>query len=467
MKSQRLFSALLICALTCSISANADRSSSSDSLRRVKSGSVPVYLITQEDVPVVIKQPGEYILAKSIKYSGSHSAITIAANNVKLNFRNCSIILENSDATGISVIDSSEVVIEGDAIINICHREQHGNGIHVCKSSDVQLKNVYTKHHHHGILLTDARNVSILNSQLSHSWQSGAAVKNSINVLFDDCVFEGSKRNGLVFSQDNRDCRVINSSFPYSQFTNMLVQQITGMMVSNCSFTDLGGDAEKSNIVQFGDVTHEDQIARDIIFQNNTITNRAGCNTNTSLEGLALVNVSGMIVDTCIVDIDNTGSDPEDDLSAIHIGDGSGTNVGSDIVIKNSVVEGTAMNGIYPDVGSSNIMIDNVLASNALKNGIFLVGTSASIVKNSTVTNNGTNGIFLGEGSTNNSLSGNFVTANGQSIITSSTLPQGAGIGIDESATNTLGINNQVFANEGMSVQDLGSHNFFTGNSSF
>ncbi len=467
MKQARLFSAIMLLAMSFSICAQADRSSSSDTLRRVKSGSVPVYLISQEDIPAVIKHPGEYILAKSVKYSGSHSAITIAANNVKLNLRNCSIILENSDATGISIIDSSEVVIEADAIVNICHKEQHGNGIHVCKSSDVQLQNVYTKHHHNGILVTESRNVSIVGSEFFHPWHSGVTVKHSIDVSIDNCEFEGSKRNGLVFSNCNRDCRVTNSKFPYAQQTNMLVEQITGMMVANCSFTDLGGDSCKTNIVQFGDVVNDDQIARDIIFENCTITNRAGENTNTNIEGLALVNVAGMIIDSCIIDIDNTGSNQEDDLSAIHIGDGSGLNVGSDIVIRNSIVEGPAMNGIYPDVGSFNIVIDNVSVSNALKNGIFLAGTSASVVKNSTITNNGTNGIFVGEESQNNLIVNNFATSNGHSIIEDSSLPQGAGIGFDESASDNLVQNNQAFANEGMSFQDFGTHNFSTGNSSF
>src|SRR5208337_4810349 len=125
------------------------------------------------------------------------------------------------------------------------------------------------------------------------------------------------------------------------------------------------------------------------IFTNCTIRNRPPEGGNTAPEGLGLYNVSGVLVDSCIVDIDNTGQPQEIDLSGIHIGNGTGVQVGTNVTIRNTIVQGPSTDGFYPDIGSTNIVIENCLASGALKDGIFLAGTSSSTVQNCTVVSNG------------------------------------------------------------------------------
>ncbi len=462
MKCSRLFSSMLLLSLSVGSYAHAKSHHSHHSHSLKKSDSLPVYVICQEDIPLVIHKSGEYVLKQSIHYNNIGSAITIAADNVKLNLRNSSIRLGHCTANGIKVCNASEVVIEADKIINTCEYTQAGNGIEVENSNDVIIKHVMTENNYNGILIKNSSDVSVFQSQFLNAVNAGANVVASVDVLFDSCDFPGSLKNGALFTGANRDCRLVNCDFPNAQFTNLLVQQVTGMMVDDCSFTNVGGDPYKSNLVQFGDVNG--QVASDVIFQECTIINRVGGNSNP--EGLALTNVSGVLVDSSVIDIDNRGSNPEADRSAIHIGDGTGIQTGSSVTIRNTICEGPAMNGFYPDSGSLNIVIDNCLASNALKNGIFLAGTQAGVVTNCTVSNNGTNGIFIGEESANNACLNNVVTMNGFAIIESDT-PTGTGIGITGDSSYNLIQNNQVFSNAVMNIEDDGTNNVLVNNTSF
>jgi len=430
-----------------------------------------VYYIKQRDIPYVITRPGKYVLKEDIYYKGSQNAITIAANDVKLDLRNFSITLKNSTATGILVSNVSEIVIMSDAIINISNSSQTGYGIHLVDANKVLLSNIFTENHFDGLFIENSTDVTILKSQFLNPVNAGAAVSASTNVIFNGCVFAGSSNNGLLFSGTNQDCTLINSDFPDAQFSNLLVQQINGMSVENCSFTNNGGDPGKANLVQFGDVNTPDQIVNDLIFKNCTIVNRPSAGGNTAPEGLGLYNVSGALVDSCIVDIDNTGQPQEIDLSSIHIGNGTGVQIGTNIIIRNTISKGPATDGYYPDIGSTNIVIDTCLASNALKDGIFLAGTSASVVQNCTVVNNGTNGIFLGEVSSDNAVINNVVIQNGFNIITPITDPSlpptGTGIGIASDSFSNLIQNNQVFDNAVMNIQDNGIGNMLIDNTVF
>ncbi len=431
-----------------------------------KTDSLPVYVICQEDIPVVIRKSGEYVLNKSIHFNNLGSAITIRADNVKLNLRNSSIFLGHAGATGITVQDASEVIIEGDKIINKSHHPQTGNGIALVNANDVIIKKILTENNFNGLFISNSSDVSVFQSEFLSPVNAGAKIVASTDVLFDACDFTGSANAGALFTGENQDCRITNCDFPDAAFTNLLVQQCSGMMVDGCSFTNLGGDSEKSNLVQFGDV--DSQIVNDAIFKNCTIVNRS---SNTNPEGLALTNVYGMLIDSCVIDIDNTGQPQEDDRSCIHIGDGSGDQIGTNITIRNTICQGSATDGFYPDIGSSNIVIDSCLAANALKDGIFLAGTTASVVQNCTVVNNGTNGIFVGEESSNNAILNNVVSKNGFSIITPDTDPSlpptGTGIGINADSSYNLVQDNQVFSNAIMNIQDDGTNNVLLNNTSF
>lgn len=425
-----------------------------------------VRIITQRDIPLVIKNSGEYILKGSIKFKGTGPAITIQANNVKLNLNNASIKLSNPSGSGVLVKDSSEVEIESDAIINTSTGAQKGNGIHVVNSTKVLLLSIFAQNHFNGVFIENSEDVTVLQSNFMNPTNAGGNVVASTNVTFDHCVFEGSANNGLLFSGANQDCVVTHCEIPNAAFTNLLVQQMKGMFVENSSFTNVGGDPTKPNLVQFGDVNTPDQIVFDLIFKNCTIVNRPPEGGNTNPEGLGLYNVAGALVDGCVIDTDNTGQPQEIDLSGIHIGNGSGVQVGTNVTISNTIVQGPSTDGFYPDIGCTNIVIDSCLATGALKDGIFLAGTSSSTVKNCTVVDNGTNGVFIGEASFSNSVRHCTIINNGFNIIPESLPPTGNGVGIAEDSSFNLIQGNEIFQNF-TNITDDGTDNVFVNNIEF
>jgi len=174
---------------------------------------------------------------------------------------------------------------------------------------------------------------------------------------------------------------------------------------------------------------------------------------NTAPEGITIFNGTGFLIDSCIIDIDNTDQDPDADLSGIH------PIATSNTIIRNSIFQGPATNGIYPDEDSSGIVIENNLVSGALKDGIFLAATTASTVVGNTVINNGTNGIFLGEVSSSNVISNNVVNGNGFNPIASSIPPIGNGIAIATDSSMNIIQGNTVFNNAVNGIDDQGTNN--------
>jgi parallel beta-helix repeat protein len=424
--------------------------------------------IYQTDIPLIIKKPGTYFLKENIVYKHSDAAIIIKANNVVLNFETFSLTLSKHKATGILVENASEFVIIGDTIINTSSRKQQGHGIKIVKSNIGLIQNSFTIRNRNGLFIKKSNGIQVQNSDFSHAAQSGALVQESTIVAFDNCVF-ADNNNGLTLSGANKDILITNSSFPSSTFSNLNVQQVDGMIVDNCSFTNIGGASTKLNLVQFGDANPE-QACNDVIFSNCTIINRpAHLPTlgNTAPEGLGIYQGSGFLVDSCVIDIDNTNQDPDADLSGIHISNpGLGINgtIASNVIVRNCIIQGPATDGLYPDIGSSGVVLENNLVTGALKDGIFLAGTTASTVVGNTVVNNGTNGIFVGEVSSSNAIIDNVVNNNGFNPISASLPPIGNGIAIaSDSPMNTVQ-GNTVFNNAIYGIDDQGANNQIIGN---
>jgi len=419
-------------------------------------------LIRQKNIPYTIKKPGEYRLAETVKYHGPGAAITIHADDVKLNLDSSSIILTSSSATGILVHDVSKFVIEGGAIVNEHVGAQSGFGIHILNAAHGLIKNVLTSYHLDGLLVENSHDIHAGASQFWRAEGAGAAVLKSTNITFDASLFADSG-NGLIFSSTNTDCQVLNSEFPSSTFSNLYVQQINGLLVRGCLFNNGAGNPSKANLIQLGDALPA-QTCNDVIIKECTIINRPAHSPvlgNTSPEGIGIYQGSGFVVEECMIDTDNTNQDPAADLSGIHVsnpGLGSGT-IASNVVIRLCVVQGPATNGLYPDIGSSGVVIEECLTTGAQKNGIFLAGTTASMVRNNIVVNNGTNGIFLGETSVGNAVSGNVVSSNGFILTSTSLPPAGNGISIALDSTKNLIQRNEVFNNAVDGISDQGTGN--------
>jgi len=419
--------------------------------------------ITRRMIPFTIIESGKYQLADNITFTKPGAAITIAADNVQLNLAAHSIELTDAKAIGIDVKSITEFVIENDNIKNTSSSPQTGFGIRVKGARKGLIQNVFTVNHLAGLRIEDSVDIRVEGSEFFHATEAGASVVASKNIAFTACAFDASG-NGLKFSGANQDCSMMNCKVPSSKFQNLLVQQMNGMIVEGCLFTETGsGDPTKASLVQFGDAKPA-QVCNDVIFKNCNIVNKS---SNTAPEGLGIYQGSGFLVEDCVIDITNVGTDPAADLSCIHIsnpGLGTGT-IAKNVIIRNCVITGSPTDGIYPDTGpgggagSSNVLMEGCLVTGALKDGIFIAGTSDSTVRNCTVVNNGTNGIFIGETSPSNSVIDNVVSNNGASIIVSSLLPQGTGIGIASDSSKNMIQHNQVFNNATYGINDLGSSN--------
>ena len=423
--------------------------------------AIPVWAIDvfQSDIPLSITSSGTYVLQENVSYKGHHSAIKIKANNVTIDLNGFSISVSKRKANAILVKNISNFTIQNGSIIDIS-KKQWANNINIMNANQGSIQNISTMGNRNGLSIAQSNNIQVQNSNFSQAMQAAALVTDSTNITFDNDTFADSN-NGLKVSGANENINVTNSSFPTAMFSNLLVQQVNGMTVENSTFGNQGGDPAKANLVQFGDANPA-QVANNVIFNNNTIINRPALGGNTAPEGLGIYQGSGFIVDSNMIDIDNTGQDPAADLSGIHISNpGLGVNgtTASNVIVRNSVIQGPATDGIYPDVGSSGIVLENNLVSGALKDGIFLAGTTASTVVGNTAINNGTNGIFLGEVSSSNMVSNNVVSGNGFNPITASIPPVGNGIGIAaDSSMNTIQ-GNTISNNAAFGIDNLGTSN--------
>jgi Right handed beta helix region/Periplasmic copper-binding protein (NosD) len=401
-------------------------------------------VITQKDLPFVIDRSGEYSLCTDLTYCGAGSAITIIANNVKLNL-NFSLTLTNPGATGVFVNGASEVVIKNDHIVNTSSDLLTGNGIFVLNGTHITIDNIYTLQNGNGLLVQNSRDVQVVHSRFENALVAGAQVAGSTNVDFTNSVFDNNGI-GLFFAASagsNQDCSVSKCKFPSSQSQCLFGQQIAGMNIDNCLFSNAfltpGPDAQ--NVVQFGD---EGALFNNLIIRNSTFVNTTS--SNKGVEGLALFNGSGFIVDNCIFNVDNTCQDCSSDLSGVHLGDGSGVLVASNGVIRNCVSQGPCVDGYYPDVGVNGIVIENCLAVGCQKVGILGNGICSSAFINNVTMNNNV-GIALDPASFNNLVQSNK-TFNNSSAFSVGACPHpciepGAGI-FDEGVEIN---NNQIYYN--------------------
>jgi len=420
--------------------------------------------VFQADIPLTITTSGTYILQENVSYKGHHSAIKIKANNVTVDLNGFSVTVSKRRAHGILAKNVSNFTVQNGSIMDNA-KQQWASDINIMNANQGTIQNISTMGNRNGLSIAQSNNIQVLDSNFSGSMQSAVMVMDSTNITFNNDMFADSN-NGLMVSGNSANIMLSNSSFPTAAFSNLLVQQVNGMMVENSTFGNQGGDPAKPNMVQFGDADPS-QMANDVIISNSTIINRPALGGNTAPEGLGIYQGSGFIVDSCVIDIDNTGQDQAADLSGIHISNpGLGMNgtIASNVIVRNCIIQGPATDGLYPDVGSSGVLLENNLVSGALKDGIFLAGTTNSTVVGNTVVNNGTNGIFLGEVSSSNSIMNNVVNGNGFNPITASLPPIGNGIAIASDSSMNIVEGNTVFNNSVDGIDNEGSNNQIIGN---
>ncbi len=416
-------------------------------------------VIRQEDIPFTIKCPGEYTLGEDINFDKVGAAITVSSNDVKLHLKTFSITTSTSGSVGILVTNPSgetvsEVTIQSDAISN-SSESSIGSGILLLNTNKVLIDNVFIENYLNNLDIQNSSDVRVLNSQFLNGSSAGANVSGSTNVVFEGCVFNDNL-NGINFNSASQDCSVFNCSFPNSGSTNLFAAEINGLIIENSTFSNTG-DTNQSNLVQLGDTTNT--AANNVIVRNSTFTNLS--TTNTFPEGLDIQNGSGFLIESCVFLNNNVNQPFDSDLSGIHFG-GAGASVFG-VTVRNCVIQGPAIDGIYPDIGSSNGLVEHCVAAGSLKDGILANGTNNTTIQYNTAVSCGINGIALGQGSSSCAVLNNVSSGNGNDgIFIQGAIPQQ----FPASSENLVQFN-ATFSNGNFGIEDQGDNDRIFSNTAY
>ncbi len=155
-------------------------------------------------LPYTISQAGKYYIPNNLTFTGSGPAITIASDNVSLNFYNNALILTNPGASGILINNAKECTIE--------------NGIIQGKNVGLAIQNAAGIH-----VETTFFNSSTVSCQGSHS------------ITFDTVSFEGDGQNvtpALSIGQNSEHITVTHATF--SNWLNSIeAADLSGFQIIN------------------------------------------------------------------------------------------------------------------------------------------------------------------------------------------------------------------------------------------
>ena len=355
----------------------------------------------------------------------------------------------------------SEIVIESDAITSNATPISPTAGvtaIYINNANAVTVKNASVENNFNGIHIVNSSNIEVTGCHILNAINGGAFVFGSTNVNFNDCVFSNSGY-GILMDGENQDCVVRNCSFPSSILNNLLVLETSGLIVENCSFTNIN-TINHANLVRLGGPAPT-QVCTNALIKNCTFVNFSL--GNMFPEGLVLLSGSNFIVDSCIIQNNNTGQSLASGLSGIHVSNPAIGASATGAIIRNCVISGSPVNGIFLDSGTESCLIENNLISGALNAGILFNGATCITVTNNTVCSNGTFGLSLAKTSTSNAIIDNVFNSNTESGI----FIQGAIPGFSTSSANLIQ-NNKVFNNFSIGINNQGRPtNQIFGNTAF
>jgi parallel beta-helix repeat protein len=421
-----------------------------------------------DSVPFTITAPGTYCLLESVTYTGSGAAITISGvSNVKLNLENASITLTDPAAVGILIINSSEVVVQNDAISATAPSlDPASAAIQVVDSSKVIIDNVLTVNTAKGIWIQGSDNVRVSNSHLLlHSLDLAAGGPNGairaegsrnidiVNTVAENSIFGAALANGT------RNVHISNSKF-YNNAFNLFLRDGENVLIENSELlTDIADAPFLFNNIQIG-------TTAGLPFNNIIIKDSILSNTNPApgFDNIIVLFGAGLKIENCILSTAGAildGNGP----AIVHLGIvdeiGDPLFVATDVFISNSIlhntIPGTTAHIVRSETGSSRIVINNSLLSGASLDGVNFVGATQSRIENSEISANGGNGIAVAGASSSNVIINNQISGNALDGVALS-------VGL---TVNNLVQNNQVLGNGGIGIEDAGSANQVYYNSAF
>ena len=206
-----------------------------------------------DKVPAVIDKPGKWCVKRNLEFTGTGNAITIAANNVTLNFGDHNLLIPSVGAVGIFADGVSELVILNDKIsCPTVSTDPTVLAIHLLNCDKVTVDNVFTQNTFQGIFVENSTDVFITRSRFkdhvgglgtNDTNSNGLKASGSTAVVIEESTFTGgganpglaNETNGAQFNNGCTNCHVSNCQFAPVD-TGIFAQQIDGLIVENSTF---------------------------------------------------------------------------------------------------------------------------------------------------------------------------------------------------------------------------------------
>lgn len=408
-------------------------------------------------VPFVITESGKYCVTQNLVYNGPDAAITVAANNVTINFHNNSLTINDPDADGITAEDVTEFTLLNDIIQGPGSSDPaNGVAIRLERVSKAHIDNVYTYNTVRGIYLVDCVDVLVENSLLrSHrgtmegNFGAGIEINGSVGVTMDNLVFEGSDvapfddefTVGLLVYGDAANIALRNSVLT-NWFEAVDILQVTGFIMDHCMaiappFTDFC-------LLQLGGY-YPELVANDVIIRNSTFEQHT---LVTGFDGLLLVQGSGAIFENVVVDVATTGEEEGYSPGAIHIGCGSAsgcvdpTLAYTNLYARDCIVRGENQFGLYIEA-AEDVTFSHSQFTDATINVLFYDDALHCQVLDSLISNAGGFGALFNSDATENAIVNCQVSDSDNGIFVSNT------------ALRNQVKGNRVFGNSNSGIENL------------
>ncbi len=429
-------------------------------------------------VPYTITESGKYCVTCDLVYNGTMAAITVAADNVTLNFHNHSLTINQPGAQGVKAENVSEFVLENDIIKGASpFKTATSAAVWLVNVEKATLSNIYTFNTTKGVKIENSTDVRIENSLMQ--WHEGLSmpttatigagvwIDTSIAVTIDGCTFVGAAleeplpeaeaSNALYVQGASEAITVKNSNFN-NWLSTITLNQVTGVLIENCEA--VASSLSANNLLQVGSM---EQQANDIIIRNTTFRQATQV---PGFDGLFFLNGSGCLMENVIVDVAtvNDGDDNPYFPGAIHIGCAVNGHVSCDpylaysnILAKSCIVKGQNEYGLFVENGSFITFVDSQFRGASLVNVYLngavdpdthesLYGAYGCVIQDSTITDaTGTGqGVLINSGADANAVIKNDISHNGNN-----------GLVIAQYAYNNHINGNSVFGNGSYGIENL------------
>lgn len=356
----------------------------------------PLFVVSQ--LPFTISQPGKYSVTRDLVYNASGPAITVAADNVSINFHNHTLTLNDENSVGILAQNVHEFTLENEVI-----QSSSSTSLHLLNVNKATVNNVYTKSSINGVTVENCQDIQLVSSQFALG--GGVVIKGSSHVAIDSCTFNGiNSAYGFHVEGESEEIIITNSTFN-DCLSSIHAVNVNGMLIDNCHLT--ASPTSNLNLIQLGS-SDAGCLANNVIIRNSTLTQNqavAGFNGILALAG------SGCLLENLV--ISSTSSDLLSGYAsaAIHIGYQDHVPY-QNLLAKSCIITGANPRALLIEYGEK-IILDECQVSGASIYNLELLNATSCTVKNCMIFD-GDTGIYMDSSAAggNNSIRDSFVYNN-------------------------------------------------------